>query len=213
MFQMVAFDLDGTIADTIPMCIKAFRNSVAPYTDHVLCEEEILRTFGLNEIGMVKAVVKENQESAIEDFYFQYESLHQEVTDTFPGIVNLLLFLKKKHVTLALITGKGEKSCTITLEKLGLTTLFDEVLCGSEILPNKQANMEYLLRKYAISKEEICYIGDTLQDIKDCRQAGVRCFSAAWQESSHADILEKENPDHVFDCVNDLYEYFNDNWE
>ncbi len=44
MFQMVAFDLDGTIADTIPMCIKAFRNSVAPYTDHVLCEEEILRT-------------------------------------------------------------------------------------------------------------------------------------------------------------------------
>ena len=83
MFQMVAFDLDGTIADTIPMCIKAFRNSVAPYTDHVLCEEEILRTFGLNEIGMVKAVVKENQESAIEDFYFQYESLHQEVTDTF----------------------------------------------------------------------------------------------------------------------------------
>ncbi len=102
---------------------------------------------------------------------------------------------------------------TITLEKLGLTTLFDEVLCGSEILPNKQANIEYLLRKYAISKEEFCYIGDTLQDIKDCRQAGVRCFSAAWQESSHADILEKENPDYVFDCVNDLYEYFNDNWE
>lgn len=30
MFKIVAFDMDGTIADTIPMCIKAFRNSVSP---------------------------------------------------------------------------------------------------------------------------------------------------------------------------------------
>ena len=42
MFKIVAFDLDGTIADTLPICIKAFRNGVAPYTDHELSEEEIL---------------------------------------------------------------------------------------------------------------------------------------------------------------------------
>ena len=57
MFKIVAFDLDGTIADTIPMCIKAFRNGVSPYTDHELSEEEILHTFGLNEVGMVKILM------------------------------------------------------------------------------------------------------------------------------------------------------------
>ena len=31
MFKVVAFDLDGTLADTIPMCITAFRNSISPY--------------------------------------------------------------------------------------------------------------------------------------------------------------------------------------
>lgn len=30
MFKMVAFDLDGTIADTIPLCVEAFRKSVSP---------------------------------------------------------------------------------------------------------------------------------------------------------------------------------------
>lgn len=35
MFKIVAFDMDGTIADTIPMCIKAFHNSISPYTDHM----------------------------------------------------------------------------------------------------------------------------------------------------------------------------------
>lgn len=68
MFKIVAFDMDGTIADTIPMCITAFRNSVSPYTDHELSSEEILHTFGLNEIGMVKAIVGQNWEAAIEDF-------------------------------------------------------------------------------------------------------------------------------------------------
>jgi len=48
MFKIVAFDMDGTIADTIPMCITAFRNSVSPYTDHELSSEEILHTFGIN---------------------------------------------------------------------------------------------------------------------------------------------------------------------
>ena len=79
MFKIVAFDMDGTIADTIPMCITAFRNSVSPYTDHELSSEEILHTFGLNEIGMVKAIVGQNWEAAIEDFYCQYESLHNQV--------------------------------------------------------------------------------------------------------------------------------------
>lgn len=209
MFKIVAFDMDGTIADTIPMCIKAFRNSVSPYTDHELSEEEILHTFGLNEIGMVKAVVSQNWESAVEDFYLQYESLHSEVTGAFPGILNLLIYLKRKNVTIALITGKGEKSCKITLEKLGLSKVFDEILFGSEISPNKKENMEYLIKKYAVSKDDFCYIGDTVQDIKDCRIVGVTCFSAAWQTSANADILEKENPYHVFYCANDLYEYFN----
>ena len=99
MFKIVAFDMDGTIADTIPMCITAFRNSVSPYTDHELSSEEILHTFGINEIGMVKAIVGQNWEAAIEDFYCQYKSLHNEVTSVFPGILKLIAFLKKKNIT------------------------------------------------------------------------------------------------------------------
>lgn len=99
MFKVVAFDLDGTLADTIPMCITAFRNSISPYTDHELSTEEILHTFGLNEIGMVKAVVGQNWESAIADFYFQYKSLHNHFRKI--GLVKNILMTK------SIITVKG----------------------------------------------------------------------------------------------------------
>lgn len=212
MYQIVAFDLDGTLADTIPMCLRAFRISVSPYADHELSEENILHTFGLNEIGMIKAAAGRNWKLAVEDFYTQYELLHREVTDIFPGIAELLHFLKKKEVIIALITGKGEKSCAITLEKLGLSEMFDEQLYGSETSPNKKEHMEYFLNKYSVPKENFCYIGDAVQDIKACRAAGVVCFSAAWQESARRDVLEKENPGRAFGSAGDLLEYLKYGW-
>lgn len=208
MFKVVAFDLDGTIADTIPMCIKAFRNGLSPYIDHELSDDEILRTFGLNEIGMVKAVVSQNWEAAVRNFYYHYESLHNEIRESFPGILELITHLSSKKIIIALITGKGKQSCTITLEKLGISKVFDEILYGSEIAPNKKENIEYLLKKYNLSQEEFCYIGDTVQDLRICQEVGVACLSAAWQQTNNAIALEMENPHYVFRHVQDLYDYF-----
>ena len=91
MIKIAAFDLDGTIADTMPLCMEAFCESVSQYVGHELTEKEVVAAFGLNEIGMVKAVVeeREKQEPAIRDFYARYELLHREVTEPFPGILDL----------------------------------------------------------------------------------------------------------------------------
>lgn len=60
MIKLIAFDLDGTIGDTVPMCIRAFEKAVSPYAGHMLSEREISQTFGLNEVGMIKKVAGEN---------------------------------------------------------------------------------------------------------------------------------------------------------
>ena len=39
MLKLVAFDLDGTIGETIDMCIQAFRKAVSPYTGRSLSAE------------------------------------------------------------------------------------------------------------------------------------------------------------------------------
>ena len=44
MIKLVAFDLDGTIADTIPMCIEAFKQAVSPYASKILSKENVVIT-------------------------------------------------------------------------------------------------------------------------------------------------------------------------
>lgn len=39
MIKLVAFDLDGTIGDTIPMCLKALKKAVTPYVTRIGLKE------------------------------------------------------------------------------------------------------------------------------------------------------------------------------
>ncbi len=204
MIKMVAFDFDGTIADTIPMCIEAFKKAISPYARYELTRHEILQTFGLNETGMVRAVVKDNWEGALKDFYFYYEKMHDYCTEPFPQIYDLIEYLKEKNIMVALITGKGQKSCDISLEKLGLENCFSDILVGGETRNNKAESISKLLKKYSFKIDEFYYVGDALSDVTACREIGATCLSAAWSDSADIEGLKKVNPDFIFTNISDL---------
>ncbi|OUN19386.1 HAD family hydrolase [Pseudoflavonifractor sp. An85] len=207
MFRMIGFDLDGTLADTLPLCIQAFGLALSPYAGHTLSEEEITATFGLDEVGISKILAGDQWEAGVADYCREYRRLHpQLVPDLFPGIRDLLLTLKDRGIPLVLVTGKGTPTCTISLEEWGISHLFHEVLCGSDVAPNKVDHLRYLLDKYQLAPEEFCYIGDTPTDVDACHQAGVTCLSAAWQDGV-TETLEQRNPGKVFARVADCGAY------
>ena len=88
--KLAAFDLDGTVADTIPLSIESFSLAVSPYAGHTLSREEVVETFGLNEPGMIKAIVKDRWEEALRDYYRIYEEQHVKCEAPFEGIVPLI---------------------------------------------------------------------------------------------------------------------------
>lgn len=204
MIKLVAFDLDGTIADTIPMCIEAFKKAVSPYAGHTLTQEEIIQTFGLNEIGMIKAVVKEQWENALHDFYIQYKDLHFKCDTPFEGIIDLITNLKSKGIIVALITGKGEKSCQITLEHLGMTRMFSDIMTGNEFKNCKSESLSILKNKYNLCSEECIYVGDAVSDVIASNDAGMKCLSAAWSKTADRDRLYAINGYNVYEDIAEL---------
>lgn len=207
MIKMIAFDLHGTLCDSVTMYIEAFCEAVSPYAGHEITEKEVIQTFGLNEIGMIKEVVKWNWEEALQDFYQYYEKIHGMCLEPFPGIRNLIHYLRENHIIVALITGKGKKSCDITLEKLKLKDDFDEIATGSEKNPNKAEAILLLMEKYSVKVDEFYYIGDTVADVIACKKVGVTCLSASWAELSDNKKLLKINPSYVFESISELSEF------
>lgn len=52
--RLVAFDLDGTIGDTIPLCIRAFKEAVTPYVGHELSDSGLdclSAAWGVSEVA------------------------------------------------------------------------------------------------------------------------------------------------------------------
>ena len=152
MIKLVAFDLDGTIGDTIPMCISAFKKAVTPYTNHELTEKEIIQTFGLNEEGMIRLVITgDNWQEALDDFYDVYKKMHAiKCPHPFEGIAELIGELKKKSIVIALVTGKGKKSCIITLKQFNMEGCFDCIKTGSSERNRKAENLNNLLVEYSL---------------------------------------------------------------
>lgn len=206
MIKLVAFDLDGTIGNTIPMCMEAIKTAVAPYTHHGLTEKEIVQTFGLNEKGMIRQIVNgDNWEEALDNFYRFYKDKHAMCPHPFEGIPELIKELKEKSILTALVTGKGEKSCAITLEQFRMQACFDSIKTGNSQKNSKSENLRSLLAQYNLHPQEMIYVGDALSDIRDCQEVGILCLSAAWA-SSDTDIqrLEECNEGHVFYSVESL---------
>lgn len=204
MIKLLAFDFDGTIADTLPVCVEIFREAVSPFAGHRLTDREISDTFGLNEGGMIGAIVQKEQKAALAEYHKLYKAMLPRHPEAFPGISTLLEELRDLGIPLALVTGKGRKSCKMSLQALGLDGLFKRVLCGAEDRPNKAASLQQLLDELELEPAEMFYVGDALSDVLACERAGIVCLSAAWAPGAGLEELREANPGHVFDTVDGL---------
>lgn len=207
MYRLVAFDFDGTLFESLTQCLDAFRKTVSPHVGHELTNAEIEATFGLSEDGMIMRLVGKNWEQAATDFYAEYARMHERITEVFAGVRELLDELRERGIILALVTGKGETACRISLERLRLEGVFEQVRCGEADGPSKHKHFGKLIEHYGIEKDEFVYIGDGLKDVEACRMAGVRCLSAAWQSDARKDALEAVNPGLVFERIEALRKY------
>jgi HAD superfamily hydrolase (TIGR01549 family) len=209
MLKAVFFDLDGTIGNTLPLCVIALQQSMEPFLGRVLSENEILsKLFGPSEEGIIEKLIPAQYDEGIINYLKFYEKLHDQCCPCpYNEIIDLLRLLKSKGIILGLVTGKGPKTAKITLSKFKIESVFDAIETGSPNGSRKTEGIRALLKKFNISPHEAVYVGDAVQDITAAREASVRIISAAWADLTDKQELFKQNPDNTFSDIKQFRAY------
>ena len=206
--KSVIFDLDGTIANTIPLCIQAFKKSIEPIINRSISDAEIIATFGPSEEGTIKALAPNHYEKGVSDYLHYYEAFHDMCPTPFAGIVELLIALQNKHVRIAMVTGKGKYSTDLTLQKYGISHFFEIIETGQSSGPRKVEGIQKVLDSFEnVAKSEFVYVGDAPSDILASKTVGISVLAAAWAESAEPEKLKELNPDALFYRIKDLKEW------
>ena len=200
------FDFDGTLADTLPICIGAYRRALEINTGRTYTDEEIVAHFGLNEEGILRQMAPHCWQQCVRDFLTAYEDLHDTV-QPLPGVREMLDELKAMGARLALVTGKGGESARISLERLGLTGCFDAVEVGNPERNMKADQIRTLLETSGTPGQRAAYVGDSPSDMDSAREAGVLSLAAAWFESADPAALESRNPAAIFRTLEEFLDW------
>lgn len=174
----VLFDLDGTLLDTVPLFLAAYRSAFFEFTGRSFSDTEILSLSGPSEEGIIQKVVPINWEKCVE-LYIEYELNHLELVKIFPGLQNVLELFKRKNIKMAVITGRKNNTYKF-LDYTGLTPYFDVVETGSMHGSSKQASIQYVINKWNYPPQQLIYVGDTAYEMVEAQKANVQPIRAKW---------------------------------
>jgi pyrophosphatase PpaX len=196
----IIFDMDGTLGDTFPLIFAAFRAGFKT-VGRVYSDTEITQLFGPTETGIFKKISPDRWQDCQTTYLREYEKFHAEKAYVYPGITDILKFLKQHGVKLGIVTGKSPESAAISLRYFGIADFFHPVESGSETSANKPEGIRKTLAAWKLSPHEVAYLGDAPYDVSAARETGVMSLSAAWGSLTDLPLIAKEKPAQIFTQV------------
>ena len=183
-YNAVIFDLDGTLADTLPVCVTAFQRAFARFSERHFSQRELISMFGPTEEGTCKEVVPEHWEAALEAYLEEYERAHYICNVPFEGMRDVLDLLRGRSVPVAMVTGKGPVSAEISLRHLDLAEYFEIIETGSSKGKVKPECIARVVSGWSMEPGNVAYVGDTAYDMEAAIEAGLVPLGAGWAESA-----------------------------
>jgi len=207
--KCVIFDMDGTLTQTNRLIFDAFNFIALRYEGKKYTEAEITAMFGPPEEGALIGIVgRERIEKVMKEYLEFYRTNHNELAQLYPGIRDVVSDLKTRGVHVALFTGKGIDTTTITMEKFGLTPYFDYVVTGSDVVNHKPSGegIQKIMMHFGLQPDEVLMVGDSVADVKASHGAGVKIAAVLWDSYSKEKVLQMRT-DYVFHDVGEFSEW------
>ena len=179
-FSVVAFDLDGTLADTAPDLTAALNHALARLGRSPVPEASVRHMVGHGARALLRqglAATGEASEALIDDGFpimiDHYTAHIADRTTPFPGVERALDALGERGAKLAICTNKLEGLACQLVAAFGWERRFAAIV-GGDTLPQRKPDAAPL--REAIARAgggAAAYVGDSITDIDTARAAQV----------------------------------------
>lgn len=188
VYDVVLFDLDGTLVDSEPGVQAALRHALVegfgiaptsaeldefmgPPLDYILP-----RVYGITDPADIQRFLDLYCEKYFHDTEYDF--------DPYPGVFELVRELHGHGVTLGLATAKPHESASRILERAGVADCF-AVVAGSETDGSRQAKDEVVAHAFALlgvdaAASSAVMVGDRALDVRAGLAHGIDAIGVTW---------------------------------
>ncbi|WP_394230690.1 phosphoglycolate phosphatase [Shewanella colwelliana] len=219
-FKAIAFDLDGTLIDSVPD-LAAATNATLAELNLTGCSEEQVRSWVGNGAHVLieralifalgEAVEAQRLEAAMPIFMKHYEVHLQRHSKLYDGVINVLEQLHSMGYQLAVVTNKPYRFTIPLLDAFGIGHLFTQVLGGDSLDKMKPdpLPLNHLLQQWQLDKTELLMVGDSKNDILAAKAAGISSIGLTYGYNYGEDI-GLSGPTAVCDTFSEVLAHIND---
>lgn len=201
-YKLIAFDFDGTLADSFPFFMSVFGaladthgfrridcndlHNLRGFDARALMRHVGLPLWKFPQVGM--------------DFKARMAASIDRIA-LFEGVTEMLQTLHARGMRLAVVTSNSRENVEVVLGAQN-AALIDDFECGVSLF-GKRHKLRQLLKHSGLQREQMLYVGDELRDAQAARDEGLDFGAVAWGYTRF-DVLQAQSPVMQFACVADI---------
>lgn len=209
LFELVIFDLDGTLIDSKQDLVDAV-NATRAYMDRGPLEAATIASYVGNGAPVLIRRVMGEQASDLDvaralDYFIRYYHEHcLDATRLYPGTEESMAALREHGIRMAVLTNKPVRISKRIVAGLGLEAVFFQVYGGNSFDQKKPhpIGIERLMAESGVGREGTLMVGDSSVDIETARNAAVR--SCGCRFGFAPESLEGAAPDYLIGHMGEL---------
>ncbi|MDF7670556.1 phosphoglycolate phosphatase [Orbaceae bacterium ESL0721] len=211
--QAVAFDLDGTLVDSVPGLALATQRMLTDLKLPSVTSEQVKNWVGNGIDVMLERVLSAINVTLSTDqladaknlFNHHYDAVIDQETKLFPHVKETLSILQQNNYPLALVTNKPKQFLPALLKSLGIDSYFSLVLGGGDLIKLKPhpAPIYQVLATFGLFNNQLLFVGDSKNDIDAAKNANCPTVGLTYGYNYGVSIATSE-PDFLLDDFKEI---------
>ncbi len=187
-FDLVMFDLDGTLVETAPEIMDAVNDALQRFNLPEVTQKQVDDWIGHGTLELlVKALVQITgftpevvRTSALLSqivpvYNMAYNARCGTRSHLYPQVRETLVALREQGVKLAVVTNKEGRYTQVVMDVHQLSPLFDAVISGDTFATKKPTpvGVAHCLQAFGVDQKRALFVGDSSIDVATARAGGV----------------------------------------